>query len=131
MKDYSMTYELAGLGERFVAILIDGLIQGMISALLFGAFREPGAGISFIIGLAYNWYFWTRQNGQTPGKSVMKIRVVKTDGSPMSDGDAVLRYIGYYINSVLMMLGWLWAFVDSNRQGLHDKIVNTYVVKVG
>lgn len=129
MKEKVNTYELAGMGERFVAILIDGIIQGVIAGVLFGAFREPGAGASFIVGLIYYWYFWTRQNGQSPGKQLMRIRVVKADGTPISDVDAVIRYIGYYINSVLLMLGWLWAFADSNRQGLHDKIVSTYVVK--
>ncbi len=129
MKEKAYTYELAGLGERFVALLIDGFIQGVIGGVLFGAFRGPGAGLSFIIGLIYCWYFWTRQNGQTPGKQLMKLRVVKADGTPISDTDAVIRYIGYVVNSAIMMLGWLWAFVDSNRQGLHDKLVNTYVVK--
>lgn len=129
MKEKMYTYELAGLGERFVAILIDGLIQGMIIALLFGAARGAGGAVGFIIGLAYNWYFWTRRNGQTPGKQLMHIRVVKADGTPITDADAVIRHIGYVINSVIFMLGWLWAFVDSNRQGLHDKLVNTYVVK--
>ncbi|MBI5668251.1 MAG: RDD family protein [Chloroflexi bacterium] len=130
MKEKVMTYELAGLGERFVALLIDGFIQGVIAGILFGAFRGPGAGASFLVGLIYYWYFWTRQNGQSPGKQLMRIRVVKADGSPLTDVDAIIRYIGYYINSVLFMLGWLWALVDSNRQGLHDKLVNTYVVKV-
>lgn len=131
MKEKYATYELAGLGERFVAMVIDGLILGMVNALLFGAAREPGFGLGFIIGVAYNWYFWTRQNGQTPGKSIMKLRVVKTDGSPISDADAVIRYIGYYLNTALLLLGWIWAFVDKERQGLHDKIVSTYVVKAG
>lgn len=124
-------YELADLGARFFALVIDGLILGLIGGLL-GASRGNwgiGGGLSFIIGILYSWYFWTRYNGQTPGKRVMGIRVVKADGSPLSDADAIIRYIGYYINSAIFMIGWLWALFDSNRQGLHDKIVSTYVVK--
>lgn len=122
-------YELASLGTRFVALLIDGIILGIIGGLLVGFSRDVGGGLSFVIGLIYYWYFLSRQNGQTPGKNVMKIRVVKVDGSPLSDTDAILRYIGYLINSAVFGLGWIWAFFDSNQQGLHDKIVNTYVVK--
>ena len=123
------SYELASLGTRFIAVLIDGIILGIISGLLVGFSRDVGSGLSFVVGLVYYWYFWSRRNGQTPGKSVMNIRIVKADGSPISDTDAILRYIGYFINSVLFGIGWIWAFFDTNQQGIHDKIVNTYVVK--
>jgi uncharacterized RDD family membrane protein YckC len=125
----TVTYELADVGTRLIAIIIDGLILGFITGVLVGSGKGAGAGISFIIGVAYNWYFWTRQNGQTPGKMLMNIRVVKTDGSPISDVDAVLRYAGYYINTAVIMLGWIWALSDANHQGWHDKLANTYVVK--
>jgi uncharacterized RDD family membrane protein YckC len=124
------SYELAPIGTRFVAILIDGIILGVIGGVLVGFSRDVGGGISFIVGLAYYWYCLTRRDGQTVGKSVMNIRVVKTDGSPLTDTDAVLRYIGYYINSFVFGLGWIWALFDSNQQGWHDKIVQTYVVRV-
>jgi uncharacterized RDD family membrane protein YckC len=125
----SVTYELAEIGTRFIAIVIDNIILGVATAILFGAGRGAGAGVSFIVGLAYYWYFWTRQNGQSPGKQIMNIRVVKADGTPIGDGEAVLRYVGYTVNSVVLMLGWLWALWDPNRQGWHDKLAKTYVVK--
>jgi uncharacterized RDD family membrane protein YckC len=40
----------------------------------------------------------------------------------------IVRYIGYYINSFIFMLGWIWAIFDSNKQGWHDKLAGTYVV---
>jgi uncharacterized RDD family membrane protein YckC len=125
----TVSYELADVTTRFIAIFIDGIILGIFTGVFVGAGKGAGAGISFIVGVAYNWYFWTRQNGQTPGKMLMNIRVVKTDGSPITDMDAILRYVGYYINSAVLMLGWIWALADSNHQGWHDKIANTYVVK--
>jgi uncharacterized RDD family membrane protein YckC len=128
----TVTYELAGIGERFIALIIDSVILGVLGGILFGLFGRADAsgGLSFIIGIGYNWYFWTRSSGQTPGKMLMKIRVVKANGTPISDVDAIIRYVGYYINSAILMLGWLWALADSNHQGLHDKLVGTYVVKV-
>jgi uncharacterized RDD family membrane protein YckC len=90
-----------------------------------------GGLLSFIIGAGYQWYFLTQQNGQTPGKMLMKIRVIKTDGTRISDSDAVLRYIGYLINSAVASIGWIWAVFDKKNQGWHDKIAKTYVVKLG
>jgi uncharacterized RDD family membrane protein YckC len=60
----------------------------------------------------------------------MKIRVIKVDGTPIDDATAIIRYLGYYIDSAIFMIGWLLALFDENRQTLHDKIVSTYVVKV-
>ncbi|MAS36761.1 MAG: hypothetical protein CL610_22340 [Anaerolineaceae bacterium] len=123
------SYELATVGTRFIAIFIDGIILAIVGSLLVGIGREAGGGVSFIVGLAYYWFFLTHQNGQTPGKKIMNIRVIKTDGSDLSDGDAILRYIGYYINSFVLLLGWIWALFDANSQGWHDKIAQTYVVR--
>lgn len=123
-------YELASIGTRFVSALIDGIILGIIGGLLVGVGRgTAGGGLSFVVGIVYYWYFWTRQEGQTPGKKVMNLKVIKTDGGPINDSDAILRYIGYYINSIVLLIGWLWALFDANQQGWHDKIAQTYVVK--
>jgi len=54
--------------------------------------------------------------------------VIKTDGSSMSDSDAVIRYIGYAINS-FFLIGWAWVLIDDNQQGWHDKLAKTYVIK--
>lgn len=119
--------ELADLGSRIIAAIIDGMIVGFITGAL-SRFGGAGFGLSFVITLAYTWYFLTRQNGQTPGKMLMKIRVVKKDGSKLDDATAIVRYIAYYI-SCMIIIGVLWAFWDENKQGWHDKVANTLVVK--
>jgi uncharacterized RDD family membrane protein YckC len=58
----------------------------------------------------------------------MKIKVIKTDGAPLTVGDVLLRYFGYWIGSVAFGLGYIWAAFDAKSQGWHDKIANTYVV---
>lgn len=130
MKEESVSYELADIGTRFIAAIIDGLIIAVVNGVLLGAAGNSGGVVSTIITFGYYWYFWTRNNGQTPGKTLMKIRVVKKDGTPMRDADAIVRVIGYYIGGAILLLGFLWALWDPNRQGWHDKLANTYVVKV-
>lgn len=125
----SYEFELAGVFERFFAILIDSLITSVaVGVLIVGGGSSAGFLGTLIVG-AYNWYFWTRNHGQTPGKAIMGIRIIKADGTPLNDVEAILRYIGYHISGFFFGLGYLWAFWDPNRQTWHDKIVNTYVVK--
>jgi uncharacterized RDD family membrane protein YckC len=125
----TVTYELADVTTRLIALMIDGFILFIIGAALFGAGRATGGVIGFLIGGVYYWYFWTRNAGQSPGKMVMNIRVVKKDGTPFTDNDALLRYFGYFLNSLVFGLGWLWALIDENHQGWHDLMAKTYVVK--
>jgi uncharacterized RDD family membrane protein YckC len=122
--------ELADVGARFIALIIDSVLVGMLTGVLaLGAEGFGASLLTFIIGAAYQWYFLTACNGQTVGKMLLKIRVVRLDGAPLTASDAVIRYIGYYINSFLFMIGWIWALFDDRHQGFHDKLVNTVVVR--
>jgi uncharacterized RDD family membrane protein YckC len=123
------TYKLAGIGTRFMALLIDHILTGIIGGFV-GANGDwmLGGILGFAVAAGYQWFFLTRNSGQTPGKMFTNIRVVKSDGTAISDIDAVLRYVGYLINSPFFMLGWFWAFFDPQRQGWHDKLARTYVV---
>lgn len=126
-------YELADMGDRFIALIIDSIIISILGGIIgagSGNLFTGGSAIGFLIGVGFQWYFLTQNNGQTPGKIMMNIRVIKVDGTPISDADAVLRYVGYLVNSPVLMLGWIWAFIDSNNQGWHDKLAKTYVVKL-
>ena len=124
-------YELADVGTRFIALVIDGVILGIIGAVLGMVLGSTNTGgiVGFLIGVGYQWYFLTQQNGQTVGKKLMGIRVIKVNGEPLTPVDVLIRYIGYFINSAIILLGWIWALFDSNRQGWHDKLAGTYVIK--
>lgn len=130
------TYELAGFGTRLVAFIIDFIVLSLIGTLPFLFFDPMQMSlvelmvIDIAITTPYNWYFWTRHQGQTPGKRIMNIRVIKTDGGPLSDADALLRVFGYYVGRWTLFLGYVWAAFDSRNQAWHDKIANTVVVVV-
>jgi hypothetical protein len=72
--------------------------------------------------------FWAT-SGQTPGKMALGIKVIGTDGAPVGWGKALLRYVGYIISGLVLALGFIWIAFDSKRQGWHDKIAKTYVVR--
>lgn len=133
--DQTTTYDsvqLAGLMARLGASIIDGIVLALVATLLIMILSAAGMTLIQFIGLAlpvvYNWYFWTRRNGQTPGKSVVGIRVVKADGSELSDTDAFIRAIGYHVSALICGLGYIWAIFDGNNQTWHDKLAGTYVV---
>ncbi len=123
------TYRLADQGTRLVALIIDSILVGIIGGI-FGADAQwlLGGVMGFVVGVGYQWFFLTRNGGQTPGKMLLGIRVVKTDGTDLTFVDSLLRYVGYLINSPIFMLGWLWSFWDPMRQGWHDKLARTVVV---
>jgi uncharacterized RDD family membrane protein YckC len=58
----------------------------------------------------------------------MNIRVIKADGSPITDVDALVRTLGYFVGEVTLFLGFVWAAFDANNQAWHDKMAKTYVV---
>lgn len=133
-EDVSMDY--AGFGRRLGANFIDGFILILINlsigfGLGLGGLNKGGLSsiIGFLIGAGYLIFFWVSQNGQTLGKRAMAIRIVKEDGQPIDFATAIIRYIGYIISSIALFLGFIWVIFDPKKQGWHDKIAKTYVVK--
>ena len=58
------------------------------------------------------------------------IKIVKTDGSSVGFGGAFIReIIGKLVSTLIFFLGYIWILFDGKRQGWHDKIAGTYVVK--
>ena len=130
-------YELAGLVERLAANIIDNIvliIPIIIVQLVIFSPEDPlpaqfAQFILLAIPVIYHWFFWTRRNGQTPGKFALGIRVIRYDGSEMSDIDALIRAIGYHVSGILFGLGYIWAFFDKRNQTWHDKMARTFVVR--
>jgi uncharacterized RDD family membrane protein YckC len=73
--------------------------------------------------------FW-RFRGATPGKMVISAVIVdaRTFGEP-TPGQLIGRYLGYYVSTIPFMLGFLWVAFDPRKQGWHDKMANTVVIR--
>jgi uncharacterized RDD family membrane protein YckC len=129
------TAEKAGWGTRALAIIIDAIGIGIIAAAISSIFgggtdSTQYQGLSTLLQAVYFTYFWSAAGkGQTLGSRALNIRVVKTDGSYLDYGGAFLRYIGFFVSCVVFLLGVIWAAFDAQKQGWHDKIAGTYVVK--
>ena len=123
---------VAGVGERFFAYFIDGILVNLllllISLVLSISDRGALALIALIVTFLYQTLYWTYNQGKTPGKSLLGIRVIQTDGQPVTMGVATGRYFGYFLNNLTFGLGWVYILFDSERRGLHDHIAGTMVV---
>ena len=121
-----------GFWIRFLAYLVDAVLVGAVSYLpliLFNNFTLTTI-LSLILSIAYFLYFWSGAGGgQTLGMRILGLRVVKTDGQELSLGAAGLRYIGFILASIPFLLGLIWVAFDRNKQGWHDKLAGTYVIR--
>jgi hypothetical protein len=97
--------------------------------------RRMLAAVADDLGIGFGWMalyftaFVMLGKGQTPGKLVLGIRVIRLDGRPMSWWVSFERFGGYAASFSIGLLGFLQILWDRNRQGLHDKAVGTVVVR--
>jgi uncharacterized RDD family membrane protein YckC len=125
----------AGFWIRFVAIFIDSILVAVVQtalAAIFGLNTNGRSGLSVLLGLLYYVYFWSSNSpwpGQTIGSKLLNIRVIRTNGSDLSISQALIRYVGFFISAICLLIGLIWAAFDPNKQGWHDKIADTYVIK--
>lgn len=85
--------------------------------------------ISWVLPAVAVIIFWIYRQA-TPGKMAVSARIVdaKTGGRP-STGQLIGRYFGYYVSIIPLFLGILWVAFDKKKQGWHDKLAGTVVVK--
>lgn len=127
-----------GVGIRFVSILIDSIILGIIDIVLgtiLGVFRGPEGDIwwwwilSFIIFLAYYTYL-EGTRGQTIGKMITRIKVVREDGGKIDMNQAFIRNILRIIDGLFVYLvGAVLIWRSDKKQRLGDRVGKTLVVK--
>jgi len=136
-------WHYAGFWVRFLAFLIDAILLGIVSAVfipLTGAeMTTTTNGVvtvnyasnawSTLIGLVYFAAMWALR-GQTIGMMPFNMKVVGVaDGKNIDIFRGLLRYVGFIIAAIPLLIGLIWAAFDSRKQGWHDKIAGTVVIR--
>lgn len=139
-------YIYAPFFNRAVAFVLDAIvlifltfILANVAGLLTGSPSTSQAAAQFMMVwmlmttvtyVGYFGYCFTEWHGQTIGKRMMGVRVVKINGTSLSWSDAFLRcWVGYLLALAPLGLGFWWALFDKEKRGWHDMIAETRVVK--
>jgi uncharacterized RDD family membrane protein YckC len=137
------TAEYAGFWSRLFASILDSILQAIVftpillmffgTEILFNPNLDTGFGGFFIgnvLPAVVVILFW-KYRSATPGKIMMGIAIVdaRTGGNP-STGRLILRFFGYIVSMLPLFLGFFWIAFDRRKQGWHDKIADTLVVKI-
>jgi uncharacterized RDD family membrane protein YckC len=138
----ALATEPADFGQRLGAFLFDlllFLILLMASTFLLSSFSRKSIVSSnamllafYLIAFAlyaFNFILLASRAGQTIGKRLVGIRIVRENGEPVGFVQVLLRHVvGYALSMLGAFLGFVWVIWDSKYQGWHDKIARTIVV---
>ena len=147
-----------GFWMRFLAVIIDAIIIGVVSAIIripltlmgigvvgsgFGRNPDPSQvlaampalmsiiGLSFLINIALTLaydVYFLTTRGATPGKMALGLKVIRADGGPISAGLAIGRYFAKFLSSITLCIGFIIAGFDREKRSLHDHICGTRVI---
>jgi len=138
-------FEYVGFWPRVGAAIIDTILAliiiGPILTWIYGkeywltereVFELAGPAdllINWVFPAVAVILFWIYRQA-TPGKMAIRARIVdaRTGGKP-STGQLIGRYLGYYVSILPLMLGIIWVGIDKRKQGFHDKLAGTLVVR--
>jgi len=134
--------EYVGFWSRVGASLIDTVLLLMICwpllTMIYGwQYWTTSALIQGPVDFLINWVlpgiaivlFWVYRQA-TPGKIAIGARIVDArTGARPSTGQLLVRYLGYYVSTIPLGLGLIWVAFDPRKQGWHDKLAGTVVVR--
>jgi uncharacterized RDD family membrane protein YckC len=145
----SIEMPIAGIGSRFIAIVVDYLIWtvaltilSLIGVVIFASVRIFSSfsanwmvGIALIVFFLFHWGYFTLfeafRNGRTPGKSVAKIHVIHRSGRAVSFVESLARNLVRFVDYLpsLYGVGLITMFLSRQNQRLGDMVAGTLVVR--
>jgi uncharacterized RDD family membrane protein YckC len=132
-------YPLASIGDRILAYLLDGIIVFTYAIGIVALFAELDVERWYVwlIFIGFPWLFYSLafeifMDGQTPGKQVLKIKVVRLDGTPPTIGDYLMRWICGFVDFYMFsgLIAVLIITLGGKGQRLGDVAAGTSVVKL-
>ncbi len=153
-----LEFALASIGNRFFAVAIDHFIQFLSMFLVFWGFTwMAGLGsldtidvalaefskgiialmliITFLLYMGYFIFFEWLWNGQTPGKKLLKLRVIREDGRPITLWESISRNLLRIIDSIpgfglpIYSVGLITVFLNRRDQRIGDIFAGTVVIR--
>ncbi len=121
------TLPRAGFWIRMAALLIDMILVGILCGVL--GLDRASDGMFLPLLATYGAVMW-KLKGTTVGGILCNLRIVRVDGREVDWATAISRALGCFLSLVVAGLGFIWIAVDPDRQGWHDKIAGTAVVRV-
>jgi uncharacterized RDD family membrane protein YckC len=117
----TMLLPRAGFWKRLLAAFLDLLLLSLVGPLLGKTF--------IVLVVAYFVAMWSWR-GTTIGSTLLRLKVVRTDGGPVTFAVALVRSLSAFFSAVVLFLGFLWVSWDREKQSWHDKIAGTVVVQM-
>jgi uncharacterized RDD family membrane protein YckC len=140
--DHSTELEYVGFWPRVAASIIDSILIMLVVVPLalaiygwdyFTSTMHTDTAdflISWVFPTIAVLAFWTARHA-TPGKMAISAVIVdERTGGPPSLGQHIGRYLGYFLAAIPLGLGLIWVAFDPKKQGWHDKLAGTIVVRV-
>lgn len=142
----------AGFWFRTLAAVIDGvLVQVAALVLVFPLAFSMGASMAdsvsaegieaaggvlgFFVGLLVQWLWFTVAESSpwqaSLGKKLLGLKVTNEEGARIGFAEANVRYWSKILSAILLCIGFLMVGFTARKQGLHDKIARTLVIKAG
>lgn len=134
--------EYVGFWPRFGATIIDSILIGIVTLPLLTVIYGEAywtedyiiAGpmdvlLSWVFPAVAVYLFWVAKQA-TPGKMAVSAKIVDArTGNAPSKGQLVGRYLAYYVSVIPLFLGIIWVAFDNRKQGWHDKLAGTVVIR--
>lgn len=133
----TMPLLVAIYGSEYFSLKIMPLLTAIYGTEYFSPGLDGAGASSGLWDFLLSWIFpavavivfWIYRSA-TPGKMAVNAKIVdaETGGKP-SAGQLIGRYLAYYVSILPLMLGFIWVAFDSRKQGWHDKLAGTVVVR--
>jgi uncharacterized RDD family membrane protein YckC len=123
---------LATIALTFVAlttIYLGGQLGGEINDQVIALAGYASAAIVLLSGLVYFTIF-VGSCGQTPGKMLFRLKIIRVDGQEMTYGRALLRSLCWMLSLLLFGLGFLMIAFTRQKHALHDMLAGTFVIRL-
>jgi uncharacterized RDD family membrane protein YckC len=149
-EEIDLQVELANVGSRTLAILVDISLGGLVLFTVYALTMLLAHNVAddwltrmssnaleiltLLLTFGFQWCYFNifelMWNGQTPGKRLLHLRVIKADGSPVSGIDVLLRNLSRPIDTLgpMGLIGLLMIFVSRKAQRLGDLMARTIVI---